>query len=38
MKDVALRTVIALAVVSLVTGNVIGAERMVIVEHFTATW
>jgi len=35
MKDVALRTVIVLVAVSLVAGNAIGAERTVIVEHFT---
>jgi len=38
MKDVALGTVIVLVAVSLVAGNAIGAERMVIVDHFTATW
>ena len=38
MKNATLRTVIVLAAVSLVAGNSIGAERIVVVDHFTATW
>lgn len=33
-----LRTLIALAAVSLAASSVIAAERVVVVEHFTATW
>ena len=38
MKYAALRTVIVLAAISLVAPNAIGANRVVVVEHFTATW
>lgn len=32
------RTLIALAAVALAASSAVGAERTVIVEHFTATW
>lgn len=33
-----LRTIVALAAVSLAASGVVAADRTVIVEHFTATW
>ena len=33
-----LRSLVVVAVVAVAAGNVIGAERTVVVEHFTATW
>ena len=33
-----LRTIVTLAAVSLAAGNLIAADRMVVVELFTATW
>jgi len=38
MKNSVVRTVIVLAAVSMAASSVIGAERMVVIEHFTATW
>jgi len=32
------RVLVALAAVALSASSVIGAERMVVIEHFTATW
>jgi hypothetical protein len=32
------RSVVVMAAISLAASNVIGAERTVVVEHFTATW
>jgi hypothetical protein len=32
------RVLIALAAVSLAASGAVGADRMVVVEHFTATW
>lgn len=32
------RAVVVMAAISLAASNVGGAERMVVVEHFTATW
>lgn len=32
------RSIIVLAAVALAASSVIGAERTVVVEHFTATW
>jgi hypothetical protein len=34
----AYRAVVVVAAIAFAAGNVIGAERMVVVEHFTATW
>ena len=38
MKNSVVRTMIVLAAVSMAASGVIGAERMVVIEHFTATW
>lgn len=38
MKRSVFTTMVALAAVSLAASSVLGAERMVVVEHFTATW
>jgi hypothetical protein len=38
MKNSVVRTVIVLAAVSMAASGVMGADRTVVVEHFTATW
>ena len=38
MKESVARTVIVLAAVSMAASGVMGADRTVVVEHFTATW
>ncbi len=38
MKSSVLRTVMVLAAVSLAASSVIGAERVMVAELFTATW
>jgi hypothetical protein len=38
MKATVLRTVVVLAAVSMAASGVMGAERMMLNEQFTATW
>jgi hypothetical protein len=38
MQQRAARALVILAAVSLAASGAIGAERTVVVEHFTATW
>jgi hypothetical protein len=38
MRSTVLRSVVVLAAVSLAAGSAFAADRMVIIEHHTATW
>jgi hypothetical protein len=38
MRSTVLRTVVVMAAFSLAAGSAFSADRMVIVEHHTATW
>ena len=38
MRASVIRTVVVLAAISFAASGAVGADRMVMVEHFTATW
>jgi len=38
MRQRAIRALVVLAAISLAASGAIGAERTVLIEHFTATW